>query len=94
MPRIGQMLIPYRLVGEIVWFSSSGEGRLGVGQVRATCVVGGHYDEDPMGRAEAMEIIDISNTADVLPVVFWRPMWANWITGTPYPTWVVRWLCC
>jgi len=92
IPQVGEILLPYRLFGEIVWFASN-RGQMGVGQVMSTYVVGGQLDEDPMGRAEVVEVLAVSGTADILPLVCWRPMWVNWIPDTPYPTWVVRWLC-
>ena len=92
IPQVGEILVPYRLLGEIVWFASN-RGQMGVGQVLSTYVVGGQLGEDPMGRAEVVEIVAVSGTSIQLPVVYWRPMWVSWIPDTPYPNWVVRWLC-
>ena len=97
-PQIGQTLLPYRLVDNIVWVRSV-EGQSGVGQVVLAYDVGGRY-EAPMGRAEAMENFAIHNPMAGLPLLlYWRPMWATWIPGStpapmwaPYPVWVVRWL--
>ena len=97
-PQIGQTLLPYRLVDNIVWVRSV-EGQSGVGQVELAYGIRG-YDEAPLGRAEAMETFAIHNPIPFLPpLLYWRPMWASWSLGrtpapmfAPYPVWVVRWL--
>ena len=93
LPHIGQRLMPWRLIGLIVWIMSD-QGHSGVAQVKSTYIVGGHYDGDPLGRPEALEVLAIfGNPHDTLLDVWCRPMCANWIQDAPYPVWVIRWLC-
>jgi len=93
LPHIGQMLTPWRLIGLIVWIASA-QGQFGVAQVKSIYIVGDHYDGDPLGRPEHLEVWNIfGNPHDTLVDVWCRPMSARWIRDAPYPVWVLRWLC-
>ena len=89
-PQVGQMMIPYRLVDQIVWARSI-EGQDGIGQVLSTYDVVDRI-EHTMSRADCMEVFAINDQLPGAPIMFWRPMWVSWMPGAPHPVWIVRWL--
>jgi hypothetical protein len=93
-PQVGEILIPYRLVDQMVWARPArldGDGPDGIGQVLSTYDVVDRV-EHPMGRADAMEVFSINDSRPGPPILYWRPVWVRWTAGTPFPVWIVRWL--
>jgi hypothetical protein len=91
-PQVGEILVPYRLVDQMVWARPArGDGPDGIGQVLSTYDVVARV-ENPMGRADAMEVFSINDSRPGIIILYWRPVWVRWAPGTPFPVWIVRWL--
>ena len=89
-PHLGQCLVPFRLVDDMVWLRAS--HKEGVAQVLSTYDVRGRYEAPTFGKAQTMEVVCITSGCDLLPRVYLRPYWSNWDIHSPYPMWMVRWL--
>ena len=89
-PHVGQLMIPYRLVDQIVW-ARSVDGQDGIGHVVTT------YDmvdriEHTMARSDCVEVFAINDQVCGPPILYWRPWWVSWMPEAPHPVWIVRWL--
>jgi hypothetical protein len=89
-PQIGQLMIPYRLVDQIVW-ARSVDGQDGIGHVVTTYAMVDRI-EHTMARSDCVEVFAINDQVCGPPILYWRPWWVSWMPEAPHPVWIVRWL--
>ena len=89
-PQVGQLMIPYRLVDQIVW-ARSVDGQDGIGHVVTTYAMVDRI-EHTMARSDCVEVFAINDQVCGPPILYWRPWWVSWMPEAPHPVWIVRWL--